>query len=74
MSHSNWKTFIAASALYLGIACVAQAQTPASSASPAGAVATVNGTAITQAEVDAVLRASRQPDTPQVREAIKNQL
>ncbi|MBK3337223.1 peptidylprolyl isomerase [Burkholderia pseudomallei] len=71
MSHSNWKTFIAASALYLGIACVAQAQTPASSTSP---VATVNGTAITQVEVDAVLRASRQPDTPQVRQAIKNQL
>ncbi|WP_063552749.1 peptidyl-prolyl cis-trans isomerase [Burkholderia territorii] len=39
-----------------------------------GSVATVNGTAITQAEVDAVLRASRQPDTPQVRQAIKNQL
>lgn len=74
MRHSNWKTFIAASALYLGIACVAQAQTPASSTSPAGTVATVNGTAITQSEVDAVLRASRQPDTPQVRQAIKNQL
>ncbi|KAG8150294.1 peptidylprolyl isomerase [Burkholderia catarinensis] len=40
----------------------------------AGAVAMVNGTAITQVEVDAVLRASRQPDTPQVRQAIKNQL
>ncbi|MGZ2749715.1 peptidyl-prolyl cis-trans isomerase [Burkholderia stagnalis] len=38
------------------------------------AVATVNGTAITQAEVDAVVRASRQPDTPQIRQAIKNQL
>ncbi|AOJ85344.1 peptidylprolyl isomerase (plasmid) [Burkholderia sp. MSMB0856] len=56
------------------MACVAQAQTPASSALPTGTVATVNGTAITQAEVDAVLRASRQPDTPQVRLAIKNQL
>lgn len=74
MSIPNWKPFIAASALYLSIVCVAQAQTPASSTSPAGAVATVNGTAITQAEVDAVLRASRQPDTPQVRQAIKNQL
>lgn len=49
------------------------AQTSAASQA-AGSVATVNGTAITQAEVDAVLRASRQPDTPQVRLAIKNQL
>ncbi|KKI34951.1 peptidylprolyl isomerase [Burkholderia vietnamiensis] len=56
------------------MACVAQAQTPASSTSLAGTVATVNGIAITQAEVDAVLRASRQPDTPQIRQAIKNRL
>ncbi|HDR9090085.1 peptidyl-prolyl cis-trans isomerase [Burkholderia vietnamiensis] len=70
----RWKSFIAASALHLGIACVAQAQTPASSTSLAGTVATVNGIAITQAEVDAVLRASRQPDTPQIRQAIKNRL
>jgi len=39
-----------------------------------GTVATVNGTAITQAEVDAVLRATKQPDMPQARLAIKNQL
>ncbi|VWD54191.1 peptidyl-prolyl cis-trans isomerase [Burkholderia lata] len=39
-----------------------------------GTVATVNGTAITQAEVDAVLRATKQPDTPQARLAIRNQL
>ncbi|WP_322085109.1 peptidylprolyl isomerase [Burkholderia sp. BCC1999] len=45
-----------------------------SSALPAGAIATVNGTPITKAEVDAVLQASRQPDTPQFRQAIKNQL
>ncbi|MBR7956537.1 peptidyl-prolyl cis-trans isomerase [Burkholderia cenocepacia] len=45
-----------------------------SSTLPAGAVAMVNGTPITQAEVDAVLQASRQPDTPQFRQAIKNQL
>ncbi|CRY44820.1 peptidyl-prolyl cis-trans isomerase [Burkholderia pseudomallei] len=70
----HWKSFIAALALYLGMACVAQAQTAASSTASAGAVATVNGTPITQAEIDAVLRASRQPDTPQVRQAIKNQL
>ncbi|KAB0644176.1 peptidyl-prolyl cis-trans isomerase [Burkholderia latens] len=51
----------------------AYAQTAASSL-PAGVIATVNGAAITQAEVDAVLRASRQPDTPQLRQAIKSQL
>jgi len=39
-----------------------------------GTVATVNGTAITQAEVDAVLRATKQPDTPRARLAIRNQL
>ncbi|AXF24806.1 peptidyl-prolyl cis-trans isomerase [Burkholderia pyrrocinia] len=52
------------------------AQTAAAS-QPSGAaatVATVNGTAITKADVDAVLRASRQPDTPQIRDAIKQQL
>jgi parvulin-like peptidyl-prolyl isomerase len=70
----NWKTCIAASALYLGIASIANAQTPVSSTLPAGTAATVNGTTITQAEVDAVLRASRQPDTPQIRQAIKSQL
>ncbi|UOB60231.1 peptidyl-prolyl cis-trans isomerase [Burkholderia pyrrocinia] len=51
----------------------ASAQTTAASQQPT-TVATVNGTAITQAELDAVLRVSRQPDTPQVRQAIKNQL
>jgi hypothetical protein len=45
----------------------------AQSAAPT-TVATVNGTPITQAEVDAVLQASRQPDSPQLRQAIKNQL
>ncbi|WP_374692762.1 peptidyl-prolyl cis-trans isomerase [Burkholderia sp. SCN-KJ] len=49
----------------------AQSQT---SALPVGAVATVNGTPVTNAEVDVVLQASRQPDTPQLRQAIKNQL
>ncbi|KVR29783.1 peptidylprolyl isomerase [Burkholderia ubonensis] len=73
MNIPHWKSFIAASALYLGVACVAQAQTASSTAS-AGSVATVNGTSITQAEVDALLRASRQPDTPQVRRALTNQL
>ncbi|VWC62733.1 peptidylprolyl isomerase [Burkholderia lata] len=49
------------------------AQTPAAPQAT-GTVATVNGTAITQAEVDAVLRATKQPDMPQARLAIKNQL
>ncbi|WP_175948664.1 peptidylprolyl isomerase [Burkholderia pyrrocinia] len=70
----HWKPFIAASALYLGIACVAQAQTQASSTLPAGTAAIVNGTSITQAEVDAVLKASRQSDSAQLRQAVKNQL
>ncbi|QVN19000.1 peptidylprolyl isomerase [Burkholderia pyrrocinia] len=74
MNFSNWKPFIAASALYLGIACAAHAQTQTSSTLPAGTAAIVNGTSITQAEVDAVLKASRQPDSAQVRQAIKNQL
>ncbi|WGY73044.1 peptidyl-prolyl cis-trans isomerase [Burkholderia cepacia] len=55
----------------LALPVQAQAQT---SALPAGAIATVNGTPITKAEVDAVLQASRQRDTPQFRQAIKNQL
>ena len=55
------------------LALPVQAQTQ-TSALPAGAVATVNGTPITKAEVDAVLQASRQPDTSQFRQAIKNQL
>ncbi|RQP96565.1 peptidyl-prolyl cis-trans isomerase [Burkholderia stagnalis] len=51
----------------------AYAQT-AATPQPTATVATVNGAAITQAEVDAVVRASRQSDTPQIRQAIKNQL
>ncbi|VWC66057.1 peptidyl-prolyl cis-trans isomerase [Burkholderia lata] len=41
---------------------------------PAHAETTVNGTPITDAEVNAVLQASKQTDTPQIRQAIKNQL
>ncbi|KVD71645.1 peptidylprolyl isomerase [Burkholderia ubonensis] len=41
---------------------------------PAGIVAMVNRTAITRAEIDAELKASKQPNTPLLREAIKNQL
>ncbi|MGP8473849.1 peptidyl-prolyl cis-trans isomerase [Burkholderia sp. PR2] len=61
----------AAIAWQLALPVQAQAQ---SSSLPTGEIATVNGTPITKAEVDAVLNASRQPDTPQVRQAIKNQL
>ncbi|WP_175874556.1 peptidyl-prolyl cis-trans isomerase [Burkholderia sp. BCC0397] len=43
-------------------------------AQTAATVATVNGTPITQADVDTLLRASGQPDSPQIRQAIKNQL
>lgn len=71
MNVPNWKTFVAASALYLGIAGVGHAET---AALPTGTVAVVNGTPITHSEVDAVLKASRQSDTPQIRQAIKNQL
>lgn len=43
-------------------------------AQTAATVATVNGTPITQTDVDTLLRASGQPDSPQIRQAIKNQL
>ncbi|WP_175884227.1 peptidyl-prolyl cis-trans isomerase [Burkholderia sp. BCC0044] len=43
-------------------------------AQTAATVATVNGTPITQTDVDTLLRASGQPDSPQLRQAIKNQL
>uniref|UniRef100_UPI003BEF18BC foldase protein PrsA n=1 Tax=Burkholderia arboris TaxID=488730 RepID=UPI003BEF18BC len=62
-----------ATAIAWQLALPVQAQAQSSSL-PAGAVATVNGTPITKSEVDAVLQASRQPDTPQLRQAIKNQL
>ncbi|WP_175813552.1 peptidyl-prolyl cis-trans isomerase [Burkholderia contaminans] len=71
MNIPHWKSVIATSALYLGLVGMAQAQT---SALPAGTAAIVNDTPITQAEVDAVLQASRQSDTPQLRQAIKNHL
>jgi peptidyl-prolyl cis-trans isomerase C len=41
---------------------------------PAGTVAIVNGVPIEQAQLENALRASRQPDTPQVRQAIRQQL
>ena len=41
---------------------------------PAGVVARVNGAPITQAQLDAALRAVNTPVTPQIRDAVKNQL
>ncbi|MCA8000908.1 peptidylprolyl isomerase [Burkholderia metallica] len=56
------------------IAALAGALSGPAHAETAATVATVNGTPITQADVDALLRASGQPDSPQIRQAIKNQL
>lgn len=56
------------------IAALAGALSGAVHAQTAATVATVNGTPITQADVDTLLRASGQPDSPEVRQAIKNQL
>ncbi|KVL25433.1 peptidylprolyl isomerase [Burkholderia territorii] len=65
--------FLIATAVAWQLALPIQAQAQSSSL-PGGAIATVNGTPITKAEVDAVLQASHQPDTPQFRQTIKNQL
>jgi peptidyl-prolyl cis-trans isomerase C len=46
---------------------------PAAAAAPAsGNVATVNGKAIKKSDVDAILRVTKQPDTPEVRAAIRD--
>ncbi|OXI65606.1 peptidylprolyl isomerase [Burkholderia sp. AU28863] len=58
----------------LTIAALAGALSGPAYAQTAATVATVNGTPITQADVDTLLRASGQPDSPQIRQAIKNQL
>ena len=46
----------------------------ASAAMPADAIASVNGVPILQAQVDEAVRASKAPDTPALRAALKNQL
>ncbi|WP_175956931.1 peptidyl-prolyl cis-trans isomerase [Burkholderia sp. BCC0405] len=56
------------------IAMLAGALSGTAHAETTATVATVNGTPITQADVDTLLRASGQPDSPQIRQAIKNQL
>ncbi|AZQ55040.1 MULTISPECIES: peptidylprolyl isomerase [Burkholderia] len=58
----------------LTIVALAGALSGLAHAQTAATVATVNGTPITQADVDTLLRASGQPDSPQIRQAIKNQL
>ncbi|WP_175950354.1 peptidylprolyl isomerase [Burkholderia sp. BCC0405] len=68
---TTFNRILIATALTWQLVLPAHAQ---SSSLSTGEVATVNGTPITKAEVDAVLQASRQPDTPQLRQAIKNQL
>ena len=52
----------------------AEAAVPASGPLPANAVARVNDVVITQADLDAAVRASNTADTPAVRTALKNQL
>ena len=68
----TFNRILIATAIAWQLTLPAQAQTAAAPA--ATAVATVNGTPITDAEVSAVLQASKQPDSPQIRQAIKNQL
>ena len=61
--------------LLIAVLAGALSRTAHAETAPAVAtVATVNGTPITQADVDTLLRASGQPDSPQIRQAIKNQL
>ncbi|KVC65993.1 peptidyl-prolyl cis-trans isomerase [Burkholderia stagnalis] len=73
MANITLNRVLAALALAGVLSGSAYAQT-ATAPLPTAAVATVNGAPITQAQIDAVLQASRQPDTPQIRQAIKNQL
>ncbi|KAB0641122.1 peptidylprolyl isomerase [Burkholderia latens] len=69
----TFNRILIATAIAWQMALPVQAQAQSSSL-PAGSIAMVNGTPITEAEVNAVLQASKQPDTPQIRQAIKNQL
>ncbi len=52
----------------------ADAALAASAPLPADAVASVNGVPITKAQIDDAVRAGKAPDTPALREALKNQL
>ncbi|ACC76318.1 peptidylprolyl isomerase [Paraburkholderia caribensis] len=76
MKFQHWTTFAAATALYLGLTAPVPAQTASAPAAslPAGTVAIINGVSIPQAQLDAAVQATRQPDTPQLRQALKAQL
>ena len=52
----------------------ANTQGVSTGALPPGTVAIVNGVSIPQAQLENALRASRQPDTPQIRQAIRQEL
>jgi peptidyl-prolyl cis-trans isomerase C len=52
----------------------ANTQGVSTGAPPPGTVAIVNGVSISQAQLENALRASRQPDTPQIRQAIRQEL
>jgi peptidyl-prolyl cis-trans isomerase C len=52
----------------------ANTQGVSTGALPPGTVAIVNGVSISQAQLENALRASRQPDTPQIRQAIRQEL
>ncbi|KVR38198.1 peptidylprolyl isomerase [Burkholderia ubonensis] len=71
--HTRINFLLIATAIAWQLALPIQAQAQSSSL-PSGAIATVDGAPITQAEVDAVMQASKQPDTPQLRQMVKNQL
>ncbi|SIT35584.1 PpiC-type peptidyl-prolyl cis-trans isomerase [Paraburkholderia ribeironis] len=67
-------TAFASVALGTLVPAIAHAADPAGGTLPAGTVAIVNGVAIPQAKLDDAIKASRQPDTQQLRQAIRQQL
>ncbi|MDB5991269.1 MAG: PpiC-type peptidyl-prolyl cis-trans isomerase [Herbaspirillum sp.] len=73
---ANLIIFLGASAI-AGLATSAsvnESTSPSTPTLPAGSVATVNGISIPQTKLDAAVQASHQPDTPQLRQALKQQL
>lgn len=76
MKRVRCTVFVALSALYLSgaVPAIAQVASGAVAGLPAGNVASVNGVAISPTQLDDAVRASRQPDTPALRQALKGQL
>jgi peptidyl-prolyl cis-trans isomerase C len=73
---ANLVVFLAASAT-AGLAISAgvnDSTSPTTTTLPAGAIATVNGISISQTTLDAAVQGSHQPDTPQLRQSLKQQL